>query len=58
MLSSGLNHMLEKCLFRKTDLEHVKTDLEFAKTDLENAMTDLEYAVDVHPFETNMKLQD
>ena len=49
--SVGVNHMLEKYLFRKTDLE-------YAMTDLEHAVTDLEYSVDAHPFETNMKLQD
>ena len=43
--------MLEKYLFRKTDLEYAMTDLEYA-------VTDLEYSVDAHPFETNMKLQD
>ena len=32
----GVNHMLEKYLFRKTDLEY--------------AVTDLEYSVDAHPF--------
>ena len=42
--SVGVNHMLEKYLFRKIDLEY--------------AVTDLEYSVDAHPFETNMKLQD
>ena len=47
----GVNHMLEKFLFRKTDLEYAMTDLEYA-------VTDLEYSVDAHPFETNMKLQD
>ena len=49
--SVGVNHMLEKYLFRKTDLEYVMTDLEYA-------VTDLEFSVDAHPFETNMKLQD
>ena len=60
MLSSlvGVNHMLEKYLFRKTDLEYAMTDLEYAVTDIEYAVTDLEYSVDAHPFETNMKLQD
>ena len=47
----GVKNMLEKYLFRKTDLE-------YAMTDLECAVTDLEYSVDAHPFETNMKLQD
>ena len=42
--SVGVNHMLEKYLFWKTDLEY--------------AVTDLEYSVDAHLFETNMKLQD
>ena len=38
--SVGVNHMLEKYLFRKTDPEY--------------AVTDLEYSVDAHPSETNM----
>ena len=46
-----VNHMLEKHVFRKTDLEYAMTDLEYA-------VTDMEYSVDAHPFETNMKLQD
>ena len=49
--SVGVNHMLEKYLFRKIDLEYAMIDLEYAATDLE-------YSIDAHPFETNMKLQD
>ena len=40
--SVGVNHMLEKYLFRKTDLEYAMTDLEYA-------VTDLEYSVDCAP---------